>query len=276
MSTTALYWSLRGACPLRRQQGQALTEFLVVAAVLVPLFLLVPLIAKYQDIAHATQMASRYVAFDAFARNDSVGTAKSSGQLADEVRRRFFGNADAPIKTDDVAGNFLAHQNLFWRGPSNAPLIRNFGTDVVVSFGSGNDPDPGAGFSPASDGAPFILRQQLALQARGVYTANVSVALANVPVSLKFFEPFDRINLNVGRSTSVAIDPWAARDAAQVESRIAADPALFPTAALAAVTPAVDAAVRVIDAPAGLAGPLLGQLEFWRDVVPDDRLKAAH
>lgn len=258
------------------QRGQALTEFLVAAVALVPLFLLIPLIAKYQDIAHTTQLASRYVAFDSFTRNDSVGTAKSEGQLADEVRRRFFSNADAPIKTDDVAGNFLAHQNLFWRGPSNTALIRDFGTDVGVSFGAGNGASHGAGFSAASDGVPFILHDRLALRARGVYTANVSVALANLPAGLKFFEPFDRIDLNVGRSTSVAIDPWAARDPAQIEAKIVGHPELFPTAPLAALTPAVDAAVRAIDAPAGLSGPLLGQLDFWRDVVPNDRLKTRH
>ena len=258
------------------QRGQALTEFLVAAVALVPLFLLFPLIAKYQDIAHTTQLASRYLAFDAFTRNDSVGSAKPESQLADEVRRRFFSNADAPIKTDDIAGNFLAHQNLFWRGPSNAALIRDFGSDVRVSFGAGNSPGHDAGFGTASDGVPFILHSQLALRARGVYTANVSVALANLPAGLKFFEPFDRIDLNVGRSTSVAIDPWAAKDAAQVEAKIAGHPDIFLTGPLVALTPGVDAAVRAIDAPGGSTGPLLGQLEFWRDVVPNDRLKARH
>ena len=234
------------------------------------------MMAKYQDIAHATQLASRYVAFDAFTRNDSVGTAKPESQLADEIRRRFFGNAEAPIKTDDVAGNFLAHQNLFWRGPTNDALIRDFNSDVRVSFGAGNSPAHDAGFQPASDGVTFTLHDQLALRARGVYTANVSVALANLPAGLKFFEPFDRINLDVGRSTSVAVDPWAARDPAQVEARVARHPAVFPAGQLAGLTPEVDAAVLAIDAPAGQAGPLLGRLDFWRDVVPNDRLEAGH
>ena len=272
----ATHAPVRRACRHRTQRGQALTEFLVAAVALVPLFLLMPLIAKYQDIAHATQLASRYVAFDAFARNDSVGTAKPESQLADEIRRRFFGNAEAPIKTDDVAGNFLAHQNLFWRGPSNAALIRDFGTDVRISFGAGNSPAHDAGFEPASDGMTFILRNQLALRARGVYRANVSVALANLPAGLKFFEPFDRINLDIGRSTSVAIDPWAARDPSQVEAKIARHPEVFLAGRLAALTPAVDAAVLAVDAPARLTGPLLGRLDFWRDVVPNDRLKAGH
>ena len=36
-------------------RGQALTEFLVISLVLISLFLLLPVIGKYQDISHASQ-----------------------------------------------------------------------------------------------------------------------------------------------------------------------------------------------------------------------------
>jgi hypothetical protein len=91
----------------RAVQGQALTEFLVIALALIPLLLLTPLIAKYQDVANAVQMASRYVTFEAMTRNDAQSTWKTPGQLAGEVQRRFFSNPDAPVKTGDVAGNFV-------------------------------------------------------------------------------------------------------------------------------------------------------------------------
>lgn len=257
-----------------RQRGQALTEFLVAAVALVPLFLLIPVIAKYQDISHATQMASRYVAFDAFTRNDSVSTWKSESQLADEVRRRFFSNADAPIKTNDVAGNFLANHNLFWRNPNGGVLIKDFNTDVMVSFGTAGGATHDTGFGAASDGTPFILRDPLQLRARGVYTANVSVALANLPAGLKFYEPFDALNLSISRGTSVVIDPWTASGPTQVEGKIAASAAIFPAGSLSAISPLVSADVTLIDLPGGISGPKLGQLDFWRDVVPEDRLKS--
>jgi hypothetical protein len=260
----------------RRQHGQALTEFLVAAVAVIPLFLLIPLIAKYQDISSATQVASRYLAFDAMTRNDSVSTWKPEDQLAAEVSRRFFSNPDAPIKTDDVAGNFKAHQNLFWRGPTDEPLIKDINSDVKVSFGLGNATTHDGGFSSASDGAPFVLRSQLDLGARGIYTANVSVKLANLPAGLKFYEPFDKIDLSIARGTSVAIDAWTARNPAQVESRIAANPAIFPTGQLAAISSTVDAAISLIDLPGGISGPKLGQLDFWRDVVPEDRLRSGN
>ncbi|MDQ2736439.1 MAG: hypothetical protein M3Y55_15935 [Pseudomonadota bacterium] len=265
----------RRSHPRVRERGQALTEFLVAAIALVPLFLLIPLIAKYQDISHATQMASRYVAFDAFTHNDSLGTPKPEGQLADEVRRRFFGNADSPIKTNDVAGNFLADHNLFWRDPNGDVLIKDFSNDVTVSYGPANASAHGNGFTAASDGTPFVpLHDQLGLRARGLYTVNVSVALANMPAGLSFYEPFDKIDLSIARSTSVAIDPWTARNPQEVEGKIAANPLIFPVGSLAAVSPVVDGAVTAIDAPGIIRGPRLGQLDFWRDVVPQDRLQS--
>ncbi|MGV7207009.1 hypothetical protein ACLB1G_04040 [Oxalobacteraceae bacterium A2-2] len=86
----------KGGCPA--SSGQALAEFLVLAVALLPLFLLLPLIAKYQDIAYQTLVASRYVAFDAMTRNDGQSSWKPPEQLAAEVRRRLAGAADAPSR----------------------------------------------------------------------------------------------------------------------------------------------------------------------------------
>lgn len=257
----------------RGQAGQALVEFLVVALALMPLFLLIPMIAKYQDVSHATQMAARYAAFDATVRNDTAaGGWKPEAQLADEVRRRFFGTSEAPIKTGDVAGDFNAHRNLFWRGPDGEPLLRKF-SDVAVSFGR----PPGAGhtngFATTQDMASFVLAGELGLQSRGIYTANVSATLANLPAGLSFYEPFDSLDLVMTRSTSLLLAPWTAKNAPEIEGRIMGAPGIFPAGKLQGIAVPVDALVTVIELPAGLRGPKLGQLEFWRDVVPQDRLK---
>jgi hypothetical protein len=262
-------------------RGQALTEFLVLALALVPLFLLIPLIAKYQDISHAVRMASRYVAFDAMTRNDTQSTWKDPAQLGGEVQRRFFSNADAPIKTGDVAGNFVAHQNQFWRGPAGAPLIADFGADVSVSFAPGGRPTQADGFSAASDGVPFNqlagtsipvkIAGEFGLKAKGIFTGNVTVRLANLPAGLKAYEPFDKIDLTMSRHTSLLVDGWPARDPAQVQSRIDS-PYLVPGSNLTPVAPVIDASVAVFEV-GQLRGPQLGKLDFWVDVVPPDRLK---
>lgn len=255
------------------QGGQALTEFIVVALALIPLFLLLPVIGKYQDIAHSVQLASRYAAFDAMIRNDVSGTWKPESQLAEEVRRRFFGNSETPIRTDDGAGDSAANQNLFWRNPKGEALIKDPQSDVKLSFGPSDSPSHGAAFTAAADGWPFPTHDLFDLRARGIYTASVSVALANLPSGLKSYEPFDRIDLALVRGTSVIIDSWMADGPGQAELRFGGSSTLFPAAALRAASAPVDAAVGVIDLPGGLRAPQIGALEFWRDAVPEDRLK---
>ena len=92
-------------------RSQAPTEFIVIAPALVPLFLLIPLIGKYQSISHATAMASRYVAFDAMANNAGMGGYQPRAQLEQKVHCRFFSNSNAPIKTNDEAGDSKARSS---------------------------------------------------------------------------------------------------------------------------------------------------------------------
>lgn len=269
----------------RRVRGQALTEFLVLALALVPLFLLIPVLAKYQDIAHSVQMASRYVAFEATTRNAATSTWKPPAQLAQEVQRRFFSNPDAPVKTNDAAGDFEANQNLFWRNHQGDTLIRNFERDVEVSFGSGPVTDHNGGFTTASDGEAFKgatgMNEAIGLNARGIYRANVSVDLANMSQQAagytKAFELFQDLNLSMSRQTSLLIDAWGAKNPQQVEDRIDTTE-LFPGKMLRPISPLVDAAVVLVESPSCfigrcIRGPKLGELEFWRDVVPADRRK---
>lgn len=261
--------------------GQALTEFLVVALVLVPLYLLIPLIAKYQDIAYQTLMASRYVAFDAVAKNEWQNSWKDPGQLAGEVRRRFFSNPDAPIKTDDTAGNFAAHRNSFWNGPTHEPLIADFDTDIAVSFGPSRTASQAGSITSASDGKPFNtvggtqvqtnIAEQLSLKAGGVFTGNVMVKLANAPDFLAAYQPFDKIDLAIRRGTSVVVNGWDAKDPQQVMQRIDSK-LLVPGTMLRPLQPLTSSLIGVAEA-GQVDAPRLGELEFWSDVVPPDRLK---
>lgn len=260
----------------RQQAGQALTEFLVVAVAMLPLFLLLPMIGKYQDLAHMTQLASRYAAFDAtsFGDADGFNDWKPPAQLADEVRRRFYSNADAWIKTGDVAGDFDANRNLFWRDPYGHALISKF-SDVSVAFG-GSGVGQAGGFDTASgaDGTPFNAiplanANAIGLNARGIYTARVGVALANLPSGIRSVAPFDAIDLRIVRHTSLLFDPWSAVDTEKTEDRVAK---LAPaTALLSALAAPLQIAIEVIDLTK-VDPPKFGNLRAWRDVVPADRL----
>ncbi len=105
------------------QSGQALTEFLVLSGVLVAFLVLLPVIGKYQDVSHATQMASRYVAFDAAMNGGGGSSFSNSADVDAAVRRRFFAESTAPVKTRDVAGDFAAHSNANWTMPNGRSLL---------------------------------------------------------------------------------------------------------------------------------------------------------
>ena len=267
---------LSGHARPQQRQGQALAEFLVMSVAMVPLFLLLPMIGKYQDINHAAQAASRYVAFDATTRNPSQSSDgfKPPAQLADEVRRRFFSNSDAPIKTGDTAGDFNANRNLFWRDPFGNPLIAQF-NDVGISFGQ-SAPNQVGGFNTASDGQVFNLipltnAPTLGLQSPGVLTGNVSVNLANLPSEIKSIAPFDAINLSLERHTSLIVDGWSARSPQQAEDRFGN--LVASTRPLQTVQPVLNVAIPLLEF-FKVSAPQFGNLQAWRDVVPADRLVA--
>lgn len=255
------------------QCGQALIEFLVLALVLIPLFLLIPMVGKYQDIGIATQLASRYLAFEAMTHNDSVGEWTPESNLANDVRRRFFSNPSAPIKTGDTAGDFKADQNPLWRDPVDEALIRSFNSDITISFGSAVATKHQDGFSNASDERPFVLYSPLSLQARGTYTAGVTVDIASLPAGLSAYEPFDQLHLKMTRRTTVLLDHWAGRDPVAVQAHlnnveINAGQLQRPMA------PAVKLAVYAAELPpwGRVLAPKLGEFDFWQDTVPIDRL----
>lgn len=236
------------------QQGQALMEFLVVAVALIPLFLLLPIIAKYQDIAHSTLVASRYAAFDDMVRHATQNSQKSIGQLQDEVRRRFFSSSTAPIKTNDVAGDFKSHQNLFWRTPNDQSLIAKM-DDVVVQRSHQDSMD--------ANGFAFKFGET------GINTTQVKVTLANLPANLEFYKPFDTINLVMQRSTSVVTDGWSAHHPEDVDDKVEG---ITPVnGLLKALSVVIDPLIKVLEP--GVDPPHLGKLDFWRDDVPADRLK---
>lgn len=258
----------------RLQGGQALVEFLAIAAALLGLFLLMPMIGKYQDIAHATQVASRYAAFDATVHNDAAGSYKPPPQLAEEVRRRHFSQAHAPIRTHDRASDADAHRNPLWKDPAGHPLIPRF-TDIAVSFGAGHAPAHGQAFKGGSDGKPFSLvplagHARLDLQAQGIYRANVSVPLANLPPGIGSYTPFDQLDLRVTRHTSVLIEPWASRSVAQTMDRFGR---LAPLDSLfAPVETLLGLAIPVFELME-VQAPRFGRLDRWQDIVPTDRLR---
>jgi hypothetical protein len=236
---------------LLHQRGQATTEFVVVALVLVPFFLLVVLAGKLADITHTAQQASRYAAFEGVVRHSGTGW-KSDVALAAEVRRRFFSHPDAPLKTDDVAGDFTAHRNPLWSDPAGRPLLARLSDTVGVSLHIDRyDALPAAAYA-----------DELGLPDRNLSTASVTVRPSDMPA----LAPFDVPGLHIERHTALLADAWTARDATGIRARIAASSRVLPTGP---ITSLIDAAGRL---PTLVFDPALRMGEFDWDVVPCDRL----
>lgn len=109
------------------QVGQSTIEMIILSLVLVPLFLIVPILGKYMDIAQTTSIASRYVAFEgATHHGSSLSGWKSDTELATEVRRRFYSQHSLSIKTNDVVSEINEDRNPLWVDHRGDPLLADF------------------------------------------------------------------------------------------------------------------------------------------------------
>lgn len=242
------------------QRGQSTVEFAVLALVLVPLLLIVPLLGKYLDLAQTTAVASRYAAFEGTVRHSSSTAGwKPEAALADEVRRRFFSASDAPVKSADVAGDFAAHRNPLWHDNRGDPLLPAFAGNVGVSATSASLSQPFGAFHASAFG----------LSHGNLHTGRVTVR----PAAVAGLQPFDALGLSISRSTTVLVDPWAAGGPDQVATSITRDGwnliGPFPYRPLETVVNAIELAIQLIPLEGNL--PKVGRIE--PDRVPLDRFK---
>ena len=185
---------------------------------------------------------------------NSSNAWKSDGELSMEVRRRFFSNSDAGIKTGDKAGDFGAHRNPVWTDHAGRPLIAKFEDDVTVKTTvSGKNAIAAANF----------FGEKLGLGNNNWYSAEVSVKLADVPN----FKPFDTIGLTTTRRTVLLADSWTARSNAQIRTRI--EDGGFAVYPIGEAETLVNLIGKV---PPEIYDPALVVGNFDWDVVPCDRL----
>ncbi len=236
------------------QSGQSTTEFIVVALVLVPLMLIVPLLGKYNDIAQTSIVASRYVAFEGTVHHSSNnnGGWKTDAALANEVRRRFFSRNDLSIKTNDVAGNFNADRNPLWFDHRGDALLPDFDHNIAVKT------------ERITMNQPFGILGAFNLPQDNLYKGEVNVQIANVTN----LTPFDNINLVVNRHTVVLVDPWSANGPGQVASKVKDAGLLYPYQSLSVPTLFLDPVISLFEPNS--APPEIGRVA--PDVVPKDRV----
>lgn len=245
--------------PARRMRGQSTVEFLVLALVLLPLILIVPLLGKQLDIAQTAASASRYVAFEGTVRHgSSLQTWTPDAQLADEVRRRFFSTSTAVVKTGDVAGEFGAHRNPLWTDHRGDALLPSFAANV------GTASRRTAPTQPAS----AVFASGMGLDTNNLHTGSVRIKVADVAG----LAPFDALGLSIERHTTVLVDPWSASGPAAVRSALRRGPwrleGHFPFGVLEAAAAPLKLIPLVLE---GTRLPEIGRVD--PDFVPADRIR---
>lgn len=270
----------------RRQRGQALAEAVVALALLVPLFLLIPMLGKYAHIEQAVQQAARTAAWEAIATQDFnmdvlEGRRTDLEALAIE---RHFGDADAAIASVPSDPGDATHLgdpmlNTF----SDQPLVRRQDVTLrayefedeggVIDTVTGYMPDVVFSPFPPSDG-------KLTVATVSVDAQNLRTKDGSAPYYLR---PFDQLDLEFQASHTLLADSWnAAGSGINGDTGEENERSVYSQVAPLAFATHLEPVGEIFDDLEFLEWvPLLGQIFKLRlgygrdvvDIVPHDRLE---
>ncbi len=193
-------------------RGQSTTEFIVLALVLTPLLLAVPLLGKYLDLTQHASQASRYAAFEISVRGPA--TVKDEATVAAEARRRLFSTANAPVKTNDVAGDFAGMRNPLWTDFRGDHFLPRFDTGIT------HQAPRESREVPPRLAAIFAGPNGFELDQDNFYTARINV-LPETPRDFRFWSDGNPgVNLRTNRQTAILIDGWNAASSNVVRDKI--------------------------------------------------------
>ena len=169
----------------RRQRGQALAEFTIAAAfVLIPLFLMIPLLGKFMDMKATTIQAARYAAWERTAWYGSSEWAvgqKSDAQIQSEVQQRFFSDAPtAPLRSTDQNQTGAVGGKQLWHDHAGTSMLSTY------SAGAGQGGQtPGtmdvflSGVKKIVNVIDSVLGTKFKLDMKSLYTSTVNLNTAN-------------------------------------------------------------------------------------------------
>ncbi len=170
----------------RSQSGQALAEFTIAAAtVLLPLFLIIPLLGKYMDIKASTIQAARYAAWERtawFGSSDWAAGQKTDLEIQHEVLQRFFSDtATAKIQSSQstMTGWGNNAPKPLWRDRAGNYMLADY--NASVTQGSPRSQTPGtmdAVLDPVVkvvNVVDSILGSKFELDMKSLYTTSVKV-----------------------------------------------------------------------------------------------------
>ena len=166
-----------------------MAEFTIAAAfVLIPLFLMIPLLGKFMDMKATTIQAARYAAWERtawYGNSEWAAGQKSDAQIQSEVQQRFFADsATAPLRSIDQAQAGAVGGKLLWYDHSGASMLLNYSAEA----GQGTQ-TPGTMDSLVSKAQKIvnvidnITGAEFILDMKSQYTSKVTLNAANTPAT---------------------------------------------------------------------------------------------
>lgn len=138
MSARRRFPSTRCAAPSlrRRQDGQAIVEFIVAATFfLIPLYLIIIALGKFGDVQAGASQAARYVAWERTVWLDdaswrsrmATGNQKTTAEMRSEIAQRVVGDTRLTIAANDKSRNSLSNGQLaMWRDGKGQDLLERY------------------------------------------------------------------------------------------------------------------------------------------------------
>ena len=282
---------------LLRNRGQALVEFIIAGTlVIIPIFLIIPMLGKYIDIKSSTVQAARYAAWErtiwyggAASGSNWDANEKDDTAIGHEIAQRFYSNnTTAKFQDSDQSANtFAGGAKSLWKDRAGHTLLANFND---VSDSQADDASPGTLneiMKPVTDAintVSSLLGATFKVETDSLYTATVAVNVANgqaigqvMSTSLvgsgATAENFGGLNLTFTAKNVVLGNGWSANGSDMVKSQVEG---LVPLSVLArdpikTVLNIFQYATAII-APELMPDNLKIGGEIQPDIVPGDRI----
>ena len=222
---------------LSYHKGNALVEFTVLSAIMVPLVLFLPVIGKLSDVNNASVQASRYAAWERTIANSSE---KPDIQVSKEVVNRFFGDPELLLETDKALIDLEEDGNSFWMvyesdSEQSQMLKRHslIGQNASLSkVKTKNESVPVAGAEAISEGlasvgkamSSLIPDSKWDLEQKGLYTIEVSTDVATNRLLAEgkncLGVETDAVASCLRHRAAIFVDAWDSSSAAQTEERV--------------------------------------------------------
>jgi hypothetical protein len=269
------------------QSGQALVEFTIAAAtVLLPLFLIIPILGKYMDMKASAVQAARYAAWERtvwFGSANWSAATKTDAEIQHELQQRFFSDtATAKLQSSQSAmtGWGGTGPKPLWRDRGGNPMLANYDGDVTQ--GTPRSQTPGtmdAILDPVVtvvNAVNSILGAKFELDMTSLYTTTVSVqTVATMPIKQVLNQTSTSAGTPLIKMSNVLVaNGWSANGAAKVKSQVEGlTPSSVAQRDPLKTVMTVAQYVFTVVAPELMPDWLKFGGDIQPDIVPDDRIK---